>query len=152
MRLWFPRDAPPADWHEIAELRAEHGRELDRHIPPFLLDSPVSRTGCWIATAFGFAWGTLWSIGRVERSGELFVFRGMPRFTHARGGVCVGRCFLTHRASEPARVRDHERVHLRQWRRYGLLMPVLYLLAGRDPLRNRFEIDAGLADGGYITE
>jgi hypothetical protein len=29
-------------------------------------------------------------------------------------------------------------------------MPVLYLLAGRDPLRNRFEIEAGLEDGNYI--
>ena len=29
-------------------------------------------------------------------------------------------------------------------------MPVLYLLAGRDPLRNRFEIEAGLEDGNYV--
>ena len=44
----------------------------------------------------------------------------------------------------------HEAVHKRQWRRYGFLMPVLYLLAGRNPLRNRFEIEAGLEDGGYV--
>ena len=29
-------------------------------------------------------------------------------------------------------------------------MPVLYLAAGRDPLRNRFEIEAGLEDGNYV--
>ncbi|MEG8036152.1 hypothetical protein QP157_12770 [Sphingomonas sp. LR61] len=43
----------------------------------------------------------------------------------------------------------HERVHVEQWRRYGMLMPVLYAVAGRDPLRNRFEVEAGLEDGGY---
>ena len=41
-------------------------------------------------------------------------------------------------------------MHKRQWQRYGLLMPLLYLLAGRNPLRNRFEIEAGLADGNYV--
>ena len=41
-------------------------------------------------------------------------------------------------------------MHKRQWERYGFLMPVLYLLAGRDPLRNRFEIEAGLEDGNYV--
>ena len=29
-------------------------------------------------------------------------------------------------------------------------MPLLYLVAGRDPLRNRFEIEAGLEDGNYV--
>lgn len=149
MRVRFPRNAPQRNWREIAELRVEHGRTLDRWIPSFLLDSPVSLAGAALATVFGFAWGALWSTGRAQREDGLIIFRGMPRWTHARGGVCVGSCFLTHRATEPRAVRDHERVHVRQWRRYGLLMPVLYLLAGRDPLRNRFEIEAGLTDGGY---
>jgi hypothetical protein len=48
------------------------------------------------------------------------------------------------------RVLRHEAVHKEQWLRYGLLMPFLYLLAGRDPLRNRFEIEAGLEDGHYL--
>ena len=30
------------------------------------------------------------------------------------------------------------------------LMPVLYALAGRNALRNRFEIEAGLVQGGYV--
>jgi hypothetical protein len=29
-------------------------------------------------------------------------------------------------------------------------MPILYALAGSDPQRNRFEIEAGLEDGGYV--
>lgn len=103
-----------------------------------------------VATAIGFVWGGIWSTGRVEKHGELLVFRGMPRWTHARGGVCVGRCYLTHAASENPRVLVHELVHVRQWRRYGLLLPVLYAFAGRDPSRNRFEIEAGLEDGGYV--
>ncbi|MGB3840589.1 MAG: GNAT family N-acetyltransferase [Rhodanobacter sp.] len=44
----------------------------------------------------------------------------------------------------------HEGVHKQQWLRYGFLMPVLYLFAGRNALRNRFEIEAGLEDGGYV--
>jgi len=44
----------------------------------------------------------------------------------------------------------HEAVHARQWRRYGFLMPILYLAAGFDPLTNRFEILAGLEDGNYV--
>lgn len=150
VRVSFPPTPRPGDWREIAELRLEHGRQTDRLIPAFLLDSPISGAGCLLATGFGWLWGTLWSTGEVERHGELFVFRGMPRWTHARGGVCVGRCFLTHGVSEDPRVLEHESIHLRQWRRYGLLMPLLYALAGRDPLRNRFEIEAGLEDGGYV--
>jgi hypothetical protein len=31
-----------------------------------------------------------------------------------------------------------------------MLFPVLYLFAGRNPLGNRFEIEAGLEAGGYL--
>jgi len=114
-----------------------------------LLDSPLSRAGAAAATAFGFLWGGMWSTGRVRRRDGLYVFTGMPRWTFGRGGVCVGSCYLTHDRPD-ARVLRHEAVHRRQWRRYGLALPVLYFLAGRDPLRNRFEIEAGLEDGNYL--
>jgi hypothetical protein len=127
----------------------ERGRTADRLIPGFLLDSPVSRAGAWYGTVVGWIWGGIWSTGRVERHAGLWVFQGMPPRTFRRGGVCVGSCFLTGEAPSPAVLR-HEAVHARQWRRYGLLMPVLYLVAGRDPLRNRFEIEAGLEDGNYV--
>ena len=114
-----------------------------------LTDSPISRAGYWWATLVGFAWGSIWSTGRVERRNGLFVFTGMPRWTFGRGGSCVGRCYLTDR-NDSDTVLGHEAVHERQWRRYGMLLPVLYLFAGRDPLRNRFEIEAGLEDGNYL--
>ncbi len=125
-------------------------RRLDRIIPSVLLDSRISRIGYWYGTAVGWVWGGLWSTGRIERRGGLWIFRGMPRRTFARGGVCVGGCFLTGDEPFDDRVLAHEAVHAAQWRRYGFLMPVLYLLAGRDPLCNRFEIEAGLEDGRYL--
>ena len=80
----------------------------------------------------------------------LWVFRGMPRWAFRRGGVCVGG-LLPHRRRHRDRPRARPRSRARaQWRRYGFLMPLLYLLAGRDPLRNRFEIEAGLEDGNYV--
>ncbi|UOQ55857.1 Fe-S oxidoreductase [Leucobacter allii] len=110
---------------------------------------PFAGLGHAYATCVGFVWGTIWSTGRVERIDGLWVFRGMPRWSFGRGGSCVGSCYLTDANVSP-RVLRHERVHREQWRRYGLALPLLYLLAGRDPLRNRFEIEAGLADGGYL--
>ena len=110
---------------------------------------PFARLGYLYATAVGFAWGSLLSTGRVERRDGLWVFRGLPKWAFGRGGSCVGACYLTDTNVSPAVLR-HERVHREQWRRYGLALPFLYFLAGRDPLRNRFEIEAGLEDGGYV--
>lgn len=110
---------------------------------------PFAKLGFWYATAVGFIWGAIWSTGKIERLDGLWVFRGMPKWTFGRGGSCVGSCYLTDTNDSP-RVLRHERVHVEQWRRYGLALPVLYFFAGRDPLQNRFEIAAGLKDGGYI--
>ena len=145
-----PVPPPPRGWRAAAETAVVHGRRIDRWIPAFLLDSPISRAGYWYGSAVGWVWGTLWSTGRVEKREGLWVFRGMPSWTFARGGVCVGGCFLTGTGQVPASLLRHEAVHKRQWERYGLLMPLLYALAGRDPLRNRFEIEAGLEDGNYV--
>ncbi|UJP11401.1 Fe-S oxidoreductase [Microbacterium sp. KUDC0406] len=138
------------DWRPAAETALARGRRFDRRIPSFLLRSPISRVGYWWGTAVGWVWGSLWSTGAVERRNGLWVFRGMPAWTFARGGVCVGGCYLTGDRAPGDAVLRHEAVHKAQWLRYGLLMPVLYLFAGRDALRNRFEIEAGLEDGGYV--
>ncbi len=119
-----------------------------RGVKAFLLDSPLSAAGYAYATAVGLVWGFVWSTGRVERRAGLFVFRGMPKWTFGRGGSCVGGCYLTQE-NVTDDVLEHESVHKRQWQRYGMLMPVLYLIAGRDPLKNRFEVEAGLEKGGY---
>jgi len=145
-----PAPVPPAGWREAADRAVSRGRRLDRWIPAVLLDSPLSRLGYLWGTTVGFVWGTLWSTGRVERRQGLWVFRGMPRWTFGRGGVCVGGCFLTGDGRVTPRLLRHEAVHRRQWQRYGALMPLLYLLAGRNPLTNRFEIEAGLEDGRYV--
>ncbi|GAA3038450.1 Fe-S oxidoreductase [Microbacterium dextranolyticum] len=141
---------PPAGWRERADRAVARGAALDDLIPRVLLDSPVSLLGYAWGTTIGWAWGGLWSTGRVERRGGLWVFTGMPGWTFGRGGVCVGGCYLTGDARVTDAVLRHEAVHARQWRRYGFLMPLLYLLAGRNPLTNRFEILAGLEDGNYV--
>jgi hypothetical protein len=145
-----PIPTPAAGWQEAAARAVERGRRIDRLIPKFLLDSRISRAGYWYGTTVGWVWGSLWSTGRVEKLGGLWVFRGMPKWAFPRGGTCAGGCFLTGDLPVTDSLLRHEAVHKRQWEHYGLLMPVLYLLAGRDPLRNRFEIEAGLEDGNYV--
>lgn len=114
-----------------------------------LFDSPISRAGYLYATLVGLVWGSIWSTGRVERTNGLFVFRGLPAWAFGRGGTCVGACYLTNQ-NVSADVLEHEAVHKVQWQRYGMVFPLLYFVAGRDPLQNRFEIEAGLEKGGYL--
>ncbi|MCT9002873.1 Fe-S oxidoreductase [Microbacterium memoriense] len=142
--------SPPAGWQERAQRAVVRGARVDAAIPAFLLDSPLSVIGYWWGTSVGWLWGSIWSTGRVERKAGLWVFTGLPNWAFRRGGVCVGGCFLTGQAHVSDAVLRHEAVHERQWRRYGFLMPILYLAAGRNPLTNRFEILAGLEDGNYV--
>lgn len=139
-----------AHWRRDAELILQRGRRSDRRIPAFLLRSPISRLGYWWGTSVGWVWGTVWSTGPVERRNGLWVFRGLPPWAYGRGGVCVGGCYLTGDVEPSDAVLRHEAVHKQQWLRYGFLLPFLYVFAGRDALRNRFEIEAGLEDGGYV--
>ncbi|MDZ8171143.1 Fe-S oxidoreductase [Microbacterium xanthum] len=125
-------------------------RRIERRLPPVLLDSPLSAIGFLYATVVGMVWGFLWSTGPVERRGRLWVFRGMPAWAFPRGGVCMGACYLTGTLPVDAGIVRHESIHAAQWRRFGFLMPLLYALEGRDALRNRFEVHAGLADGRYV--
>lgn len=113
------------------------------------VDSVVSRAGWLFATAVGLSVGVPLSTGPVRVVDGLVVCSGLPRWAFRRGGTCVGSVYLT-RDNDGDRVLRHERVHVAQWKRYGMAMPVLYAIAGRDPLRNRFEVEAGLEDGGYV--
>lgn len=122
-----------------------------RPVSKLPLFAAITRLGYLYATCVGLVWGFILSTGRVERIDGLFVFTGMPKWAFGRGGSCVGSCYLTDTNVTPD-VLEHEAVHRGQWQRYGMLFPLLYLLAGRNPLRNRFEIEAGLEKGGYLPK
>ncbi len=55
------------------------GRRIDALIPSVLLDSRISLLGLWYGRLVGWTWGFLWSRGRIERRGGLWVFRGLRR-------------------------------------------------------------------------
>lgn len=98
------------------------------------------------------AYARLFGIRAVVRDG-MHVCAGMPGRAYPRGGVTWGDTYLTGAdpwCVAPERLR-HERVHVAQWQRHGLRFALLYLLAGRDAEGNRYEVEAGLADGGYAS-
>jgi hypothetical protein len=113
-----------------------------------LLHPALAVPGFWLVTALAALWGAALSRGRVRRVGGLLVASGMPRWSFGRGGTTIGAVYLTG-SNTSASVLRHEEAHRRQWRRYGLVFIPLYLAAGRDARANRFEIAAGLRDGGY---
>lgn len=108
---------------------------------------PIARPGYCFATLCAFLWGCL-LLGHYQRRGGVRFFQGLPRWAFGRGGTTIGAIYLT-RSSTSDDVLAHEAVHIRQWRRYGLAFIPLYLLAGQDATRNRFEVEAGLELGGY---
>ncbi|MFE5645410.1 hypothetical protein [Rhodococcus sp. NPDC056516] len=86
---------------------------------------------------------------RFDDESGIFVASGLRR-GFARGGTTLGGVYLTRRNTTRSVLR-HEAVHADQWARYGIAFGLLYLreeLRHRGP-RNRFEIEAGLEDGGY---
>lgn len=112
-----------------------------------LLWRAIALPGYWLATACGFVWGTI-LFGHHRRSHGLHIITRLPRWAFGRGGTTIGAVFLT-RGDAPDRVLEHEAVHRDQWRTYGLALPILYLAAGHVARTNRFEVEAGLAKGGY---
>lgn len=140
------------------QASAIRATEAVRAIPPLkwlLLTPIVTRPGYLFATAVGFAWGSIVSVGAIAETGAtdshggVILARGCPKWAFARGGNTIGGVYLT-RNNVSAAVLEHEAVHREQWRRYGLAMAVLYIAAGTDPLKNRFEIEAGLEKGNYV--
>ncbi|WP_188546127.1 hypothetical protein [Rhodococcoides trifolii] len=102
------------------------------------------------ATVVALGWARLWRARiRFDTEVELFVCENMRR-GFARGGTCVGGAFLT--GGVPSRaLLQHESVHADQWARHGLSFVVRYLVeeSRHRGSANRFEIEAGLHDGGY---
>lgn len=112
-------------------------------------EDTVALGGFAVASAAARVWGRALG-GSFERHGELTVVTGLPAWAFGRGGTCVGDTVLTARPMSVS-VLEHEDVHRRQWRRFGLAFIPLYFAAGVDPLRNRFEIEADLVKGGYVS-
>lgn len=109
---------------------------------------PVARAGSAFATQAARLWGRVLG-GEERREGQLHVITGLPDWAFGRGGTTVGATYLTRGSDSPAVLR-HEEVHRQQWERYGLWFIAMYFAAGADGTKNRFEIEAGLEDGGYV--
>lgn len=103
-----------------------------------------------LVTVIALGWARLWRarIGFDDHF-EIYVCSQM-RGGFGRSGTTFGGAYLT-RSNTRFRTLRHESVHAGQWARYGLAFIPLYLFEElRHPnARNRFEIEAGLADGGY---
>ncbi|MFB2581791.1 Fe-S oxidoreductase [Herbiconiux sp. P15] len=126
-----------------------HGMERVRAV---LYAPPIARAGYLYATGVGLVLGSLGVVlagAKARRVDGLFVFTGLPSWAFRRGGTCVGGVYLTRTNDAPSVLR-HEAVHRRQWQQYGMVFPLLYALAGQNPLTNHFEIEAGLEDGNYL--
>jgi len=121
-----------------------------RWLRAVVLSPIVARPGYWFATLCGLVWGTVLSLGRIRPQGGVIVARKCPRWAFGRGGTTIGAVFLTNNALSE-NILAHEAVHRAQWKRYGLALIPLYIAAGRTGATNRFEIEAGLERGGYIS-
>jgi len=114
----------------------------------FLLLPVIARPGYWLATFAAFLWGCL-LLGHWGRRRGLYSFITLPGWAFGRGGTTVGAIYLTRDLTREG-VLEHELVHTRQWKKYGLCFLPLYIAAGSNALGNRFEVEAGLERGGYV--
>ena len=105
-----------------------------------------------LITLIALGWAKLWRASiTFDDEYQIYVCSGM-RGGFGRAGTTIGGAYLTkdHVARRTLR---HEAVHADQWARYGSSFILRYLSEeSRNPKeRNKFEIEAGLADGGYRT-
>ena len=96
----------------------------------------------WGAVGYAHLWG-----GHCSHIDGMRVCRGMSG-GFGRGGTTIGDTYLTNNKVSRDRIR-HEKVHRRQWRKYGDMFPALYFSSGLNPCHNRWERQANLHDGGY---
>jgi hypothetical protein len=118
--------------------------------------APTTVLGVMCALPVLLAGGTLRRVGRtVEVALRPRRLSRTSRWRRSRfGAITLGHVILGRTHAELARVRRHERVHVRQAERWGPLFGPAYLLAslaawwrGDDPYRgNRFEVEAYAVD------
>lgn len=98
--------------------------------------------------------------GIIEAEGGILPFLLSRLRPHAQiDAITIGHVVLGQNRGSLIRCRDHERVHVRQYERWGPLFPVLYLLSsaaalarGLDPYwDNRFEQEAFSVSGSAET-
>lgn len=113
---------------------------------------PVSCIGLLLIPAVLLSGGTV-SIteGVIEAEGGILPFLLSRHNLHCTiEALTLGHVVIGLNRESLMRCRNHERVHVRQYERWGLFFPVLYLLSsaavrarGMDPYRdNRFEREA----------
>lgn len=144
-----PRWDATEQWEPRRVVPSVSLRLLQRALGSVFFASTLSRLGMVVASKAALGYARQFKSATVRKVDGLTVVSGLPTRAYPRGGLCVGSVFLT--GPEPtSSVLRHEGQHAKQWRTYGLAMPLLYWLAGRDAKRNWFEVDAGLEDGGYV--
>ena len=123
-----------------------------RRIVAYLWAAPVTLPAmglAFLARATGSRIG--WHSGVLEASDgvlPLVLSRIYPPMSIA--AITLGHVVLAQHWADLGRTRTHERVHVRQYERWGGFFPLVYLgeslwqlLRGRDPYRdNRFEAEA----------
>ncbi len=94
--------------------------------------------------------------GVIEAEGGILRFLlSCPGPRSAIDAITIGHVVIGRSGESLVRCRSHERVHVRQYERWGLLFPLLYLLLsaaafvrGMDPYRdNSFEEEAFRSSG-----
>ena len=127
---------------------------MSRRIPiaAYLWAGPVTLPAMGLAFLARLTGSTVgWHTGVLEACDGLLpavLSRIYPPMSIA--AITLGHVVLAQHAAELERTRTHERVHVRQYERWGGFFPFLYLgeslwelLRGRDPYReNRFEREA----------
>ncbi|HYQ48623.1 MAG TPA: hypothetical protein VEP69_06120 [Thermodesulfovibrionales bacterium] len=120
---------------------------------------PVSCIGMVLIPFVMVSGGTVCiAAGVLEAEGGIlpWLLSRVRRF-HTVDAMTIGHVVIGRNRESLVRCRDHERVHVRQYERWGVLFPLLYLLSsagafvrGKDHYRdNRFEQDAfRLSDTG----
>ena len=97
--------------------------------------------------------------GVIEAEGGILRFLLSRRRYFKIDALTIGHVIIGRNRESLMRCRSHERVHVRQYERWGPFFPLLYLLSsaaalvrGMDPYRdNRFEQEAFCASGAGLT-
>lgn len=136
-------------WFPAHPVRNETMAELQRQLGRLVFDTSATKLATEVVSVAAALYASAFPTVHFENDGELVICTGLPGYAYPRGGICVGRVFLTGTPPSP-HVIAHEKRHVAQWLRYGALLPVLYAASGREALTNWFEVQAGLADGNYL--